>query len=62
MNSTNNIKNRLQNLIINQETDYTKNIYRNPVKEYIDTKIAVIEEKKNIYRFTYLYWNSCFNT
>ena len=46
MNSTNNIKNRLQNLIINQETDYTKNIYRNPVKEYIDTKIAVIEEKK----------------
>ena len=40
------IKDRLHNLIINRETDYAKDIYRNPVKEYIDTKRNLIE--KNI--------------
>ena len=32
------IKSRLHNLIINRETDYANNIYKNPVKEYIDPK------------------------
>ena len=32
------IKDRLHNLIMNRETDYAKDIYRNPVKEYIDAK------------------------
>ena len=32
------IKSRLHNLVINRETDYANNIYKNPVKEYIDPK------------------------
>ena len=32
------IKDRLHNLIINNETDYANDIYKNPVKEYIDLK------------------------
>ena len=32
------VKDRLRTLIINRETDYANNIYRNPVKEYIDPK------------------------
>ena len=33
------IKDRLHNLIMNRETDYANDIYRNPVKEYIDSAI-----------------------
>ena len=36
------IKDRLQSLIINQETDYAKSIYKNPVKEYIDLNLISI--------------------
>ena len=32
------IKDRLHNLIINNETDYANDIYKNPVKEYTDLK------------------------
>ncbi len=39
------IKDRLQSLIVNKETDYAKSIYKNPVKEYIDEKKALIEKK-----------------
>ena len=41
------IKDRLHNLIMNRETDYANDIYRNPVKEYIDSKRNLLE-KKNI--------------
>ena len=40
------IKDMLHNLIMNRETDYAKDIYRNPVKEYIDAKRNLRE--KNI--------------
>ena len=45
MHSPLDIKNRLQDLIINKETDYAKSIYENPVKEYIDPKRAMNEKK-----------------
>ena len=41
------IKDRLHNLIMNRETDYAKDIYRNPVKEYIDAK-KEFKRKKHI--------------
>ena len=39
------IKDRLHNLIMNRETDYANDIYRNPVKEYIDSKRNLLEKK-----------------
>ena len=45
MHSPLDIKNRLQDLIINKETDYAKSIYKNPVTEYIDSKRAINEKK-----------------
>ena len=45
MHSSLDIKDRLQSLIINQETDYAKSIYKNPVKEYIDLKRSITEKK-----------------
>ena len=45
MHSPLDIKDRLQSLIINQETDYAKSIYKNAVIEYIDASIANTEKK-----------------
>lgn len=45
MHSTLDIKDRLQSLIVNQETDYAKSIYKNAVIEYIDASIANTEKK-----------------
>ena len=45
MHSPLDIKDRLQSLIVNQETDYAKSIYKNAVIEYIDTSIANTEKK-----------------
>jgi phenylpropionate dioxygenase-like ring-hydroxylating dioxygenase large terminal subunit len=45
MHSPLDIKDRLQSLIINQETDYAKSIYKNAVIEYIDVSIANTEKK-----------------
>ena len=45
MHSTLDIKDRLQSLIVNKETDYAKSIYKNAVIEYIDTSIANTEKK-----------------
>lgn len=43
--STLDIKDRLQSLIVNKETDYAKSIYKNAVIEYIDASIANTEKK-----------------
>ena len=45
MHSPLDIKDRLQSLIVNQETDYAKSIYKNAVIEYIDASIANTEKK-----------------
>ena len=45
MHSTLDIKDRLQSLIVNKETDYAKSIYKNAVIEYIDASIANTEKK-----------------
>ena len=45
MHSTLDIKDRLQSLIVNKETDYAKSIYKNAVIEYIDASIANAEKK-----------------
>ena len=45
MHSPLDIKDRLQSLIVNQETDYAKSIYKNAVIEYIDANIANTEKK-----------------
>ena len=45
MHSTLDIKDRLQSLIVNKETDYAKSIYKNAVIEYIDANIANTEKK-----------------
>ena len=45
MHSPLDIKDRLQSLIVNQETDYAKSIYKNAVIEYIDASIANNEKK-----------------
>ena len=45
MQSTLDIKDRLQSLIVNKETDYAKSIYKNAVIEYIDASIANTEKK-----------------
>ncbi|MDB9971381.1 aromatic ring-hydroxylating dioxygenase subunit alpha [Alphaproteobacteria bacterium] len=45
MHSPLDIKDRLQSLIVNKETDYAKSIYKNAVIEYIDASIANAEKK-----------------
>tara|TARA_B110000495_G_scaffold81028_1_gene69628 strand:+ start:950 stop:2092 length:1143 start_codon:yes stop_codon:yes gene_type:complete len=45
MHSPLDIKDRLQSLIVNKETDYAKSIYKNAVIEYIDASIANTEKK-----------------
>ena len=45
MHSPLDIKDRLQSLFVNQETDYAKSIYKNAVIEYIDANIANTEKK-----------------
>ena len=45
------IKDRLHNLIINRETDYANDIYKNPVNEYIDPK-RNLKEKNILFKNT----------